>query len=140
VNNKGDAIGAVQHGLEQIHQRFAEYGKTQNIARSMVTGYGEDLIHAAFGLDEGMVETLAHFRAAKAFDKDVSFIMDIGGQDMKAIFVRDGFIQDIKINGHVLQAVFLHRVVRAFDGITTTDLQKPRASRLAILAPVVLCS
>src|SRR5512139_2114682 len=45
-----------------------------------------------------MVETLAHFRAAKAFDRDVSFIMDIGGQDMKAIFVKDGFIQDIKIN------------------------------------------
>ena len=98
VNNKGDAIGAVQHGLEQIHQRFAEHGKTPAITRSMVTGYGEDLIHSAFGLDEGMVETLAHFRAAKAFDKDVSFIMDIGGQDMKAIFVKDGFIQDIKIN------------------------------------------
>ena len=64
----------------------------------MVTGYGEDLIRAAFGLDDGMVETLAHFRAAKAFDKDVTFIMDIGGQDMKAIFVKDGFIQDIKIN------------------------------------------
>jgi predicted CoA-substrate-specific enzyme activase len=98
VNNKGDAINAVQQGLEQIYQRFADYGTTPAIARSMVTGYGEDLIHAAFGLDDGMVETLAHFRAAKAFDKDVSFIMDIGGQDMKAIFVRDGFIQDIKIN------------------------------------------
>ena len=98
VNNRGDAIGAVQQGLGQIHQRFAKYGKTPYVARSMVTGYGEDLIHSAFGLEEGMVETLAHFRAAKAFDKDVSFIMDIGGQDMKAIFVKDGFIQDIKIN------------------------------------------
>ena len=98
VNNKGDAINAVQQGLGEIHQRFAEYGKSPHITRSMVTGYGEDLIHAAFGLDGGMVETLAHFRAAKAFDKDVSFIMDIGGQDMKAIFVKDGFIQDIKIN------------------------------------------
>ncbi|MBI3151592.1 MAG: 2-hydroxyacyl-CoA dehydratase [Chloroflexi bacterium] len=98
VNNKGDAIHAVQQGLAEVHQRFAEHGKTPHITRSMVTGYGEDLIRAAFGLDEGMVETLAHFRAAKAFDKDVSFIMDIGGQDMKAIFVKDGFIQDIKIN------------------------------------------
>lgn len=98
VNNKGDAIGAVQQGLEQIHQRFAEHDKTPYIIRGTVTGYGEDLIRVAFGLDEGMVETLAHFRAAKAFDKDVSFIMDIGGQDMKAIFVKDGFIQDIKIN------------------------------------------
>jgi len=98
VNNRGDAIGAVQQGLGQIHQQFAEHGKTPYITRSMVTGYGEDLIHSAFGLDEGMVETLAHFRAAKAFDKNVSFIMDIGGQDMKAIFVKEGFIQDIKIN------------------------------------------
>ncbi len=98
VNNRGDAINAVQQGLSEVHQRFAELGKIPQIARSMVTGYGEDLIRAAFGLDEGMVETLAHFRAAKAFDKDVSFIMDIGGQDMKAIFVKDGFIQDIKIN------------------------------------------
>jgi predicted CoA-substrate-specific enzyme activase len=98
VNNHGDAIGAVQQGLEQIRQRFAEFGRFAHITRSMVTGYGEDLIRSAFRLDEGMVETLAHFRAAKAFDRDVSFIMDIGGQDMKAIFVKDGFIQDIKIN------------------------------------------
>jgi predicted CoA-substrate-specific enzyme activase len=98
VNNKGDAITAVQQGLGEVVERFAKHGKTPHITRSMVTGYGEDLIRAAFGLDDGMVETLAHYRAAKAFDKDVSFIMDIGGQDMKAIFVKDGFIQDIKIN------------------------------------------
>lgn len=98
VGNQGDAIGAVQRGLEQAARRFEECGTVPLVARSMVTGYGEDLIRAAFGLDEGMVETLAHFRAAKAFDQDVTFIMDIGGQDMKAIFVRDGFIQDIKIN------------------------------------------
>jgi predicted nucleotide-binding protein (sugar kinase/HSP70/actin superfamily) len=98
VNNKGDAIGAVQQGLSEAYNFFMAHNKTPHIIRSMVTGYGEDLIRAAFGLDDGMVETVAHFRAAKAFNKDVSFIMDIGGQDMKAIFVKDGFIQDIKIN------------------------------------------
>jgi predicted CoA-substrate-specific enzyme activase len=98
VNNKGDAIGAVQNGLDELQRRFGEHGRNLSVSRSMVTGYGEDLIRAAFDLDDGMVETLAHFRAAKAFDKDVTFIMDIGGQDMKAIFVKDGFIQDIKIN------------------------------------------
>lgn len=98
ASNKGDAIGAAQNGLSAAAGRFAEHGRDLRIARSMVTGYGEDLIRAAFGLDGGMVETLAHFRAAKEFDPDVSFIMDIGGQDMKAIFVKDGFIQDIKIN------------------------------------------
>jgi len=64
----------------------------------MVTGYGEDLIRAAFGFDDGMVETLAHYQAAKAFDDKVTFVLDIGGQDMKAIFVKDGFIQNIEIN------------------------------------------
>jgi predicted nucleotide-binding protein (sugar kinase/HSP70/actin superfamily) len=63
-----------------------------------VTGYGEDLIRAAFGMDEGIVETLAHFRAAKAFDPQVTFILDIGGQDMKAIFIKEGQIQNIEIN------------------------------------------
>ena len=69
-----------------------------HIARSVATGYGEDLIRTAFGLDEGIVETVAHFRGAKAFDPDVSFILDIGGQDMKAIFVRDGHIYNIELN------------------------------------------
>lgn len=97
-NNNGDPIGAVKQGFRQIRQRFAEAAHTPRIARSMVTGYGEDLIRAAFNFDAGMVETLAHYRAARAFDPDVSFILDIGGQDMKAIFVQDGHIRSIAIN------------------------------------------
>jgi len=97
-NNGGNAITAVQEGLKRIQELFRSKGKSPQIARSMVTGYGEDLIRAAFGFDDGMVETLAHFKAAKAFNRDVSFILDIGGQDMKAIFVKDGFIQNIEIN------------------------------------------
>ncbi len=98
ANNRGNAIKAVQDGLKEMRARFEEAGKHPGIAKSIVTGYGEDLIRAAYGFDGGMVETLAHFRAAKAFDENVSFILDIGGQDMKAIFVRDGFIQNIEIN------------------------------------------
>jgi len=97
-NNGGNAIQATLAGLQEIRQQFAEHGKPPDIARSIVTGYGEDLIRAAYGFDDGMVETLAHFRAATAFDEEVSFILDIGGQDMKAIFVKDGFIQSIEIN------------------------------------------
>jgi predicted CoA-substrate-specific enzyme activase len=97
-NNNGNAIQAVQRGLEEIRQLFAELPNPPQIVRSTVTGYGEDLIRAAFGCDQGMVETLAHFRAARAFDPQVSFILDIGGQDMKAIFVQDGHIQRIEIN------------------------------------------
>ncbi len=98
ANNGGNAINAVQKGLGELRQLFETQGFLPKIARSTVTGYGEDLIRAAFGMDEGMVETLAHFRAAKAFDKDVTFVLDIGGQDMKALFIKDGHIQNIEIN------------------------------------------
>ncbi len=98
ANNNGNSIQAIQKGLIQLRQSFENLEFTPRIARSMVTGYGEDLIHAAYGMDDGMVETLAHYRAAKAFDKDVSFILDIGGQDMKAIFIKEGQIQNIEIN------------------------------------------
>ena len=63
-----------------------------------MTGYGEDLMRAAFRCDEGVVETLAHFRAAQAFEPRTSFILDIGGQDMKAIFIDQGQIRSIEIN------------------------------------------
>ncbi|MBN2388457.1 MAG: hypothetical protein JXB85_15680 [Anaerolineales bacterium] len=96
ANNAGNAIGAVREGLRQARQQFGTCGP--RVLRSAVTGYGEDLIRAAFGFDDGLVETLAHFRAARAFDEKVTFILDIGGQDMKAIFVQDGRIRNIEIN------------------------------------------
>ena len=96
--NEGNPIRAVQNGLEKLRQMFAGLPRPLKIARCAVTGYGEDLIRAAFDCDQGIVETLAHFRAARAFDPQVSFILDIGGQDMKAIFVRHGHIQSIEIN------------------------------------------
>jgi predicted CoA-substrate-specific enzyme activase len=98
TNNGGDAIGAARDGLEKLRQEFAACDQPPRIVRSAATGYGEDLVRTAFGLDEGIVETVAHFRGAKAFDPDVSFILDIGGQDMKAIFVRDGYICNIELN------------------------------------------
>lgn len=68
------------------------------IAAAVATGYGEDLIRAAFDLETGVVETVAHWRAAAECDENVSFILDIGGQDMKAIFVEGGGIRRIEIN------------------------------------------
>jgi predicted CoA-substrate-specific enzyme activase len=96
--NDGNPIGAVQSGLERLRRLLDSLPRPPMIVRSAVTGYGEDLIRAAFGCDQGIVETLAHFRAARAFDPQVSFILDIGGQDMKAIFVQDGHVQRIEIN------------------------------------------
>ncbi len=97
-NNRGDPIGAVKTGLEGLISEAEKSGVKIDIASSCVTGYGEDLIKAAYGMDIGMVETLAHFRAAREFIDGTSFILDIGGQDMKAIFIHGGIINDIEIN------------------------------------------
>lgn len=69
-----------------------------HIARSCSTGYGEALMKAAFHLDEGEVETIAHYRAASFFEPEVDCILDIGGQDMKCIRIKDGAVDTILLN------------------------------------------
>ncbi len=68
------------------------------IASSAVTGYGEDLIQNAFRVDHGLVETVAHFTAAKRFMPDVDFVIDIGGQDIKCFKIRNGAVDNIFLN------------------------------------------
>ncbi|WP_277301673.1 acyl-CoA dehydratase activase-related protein [Veillonella montpellierensis] len=68
------------------------------IAHTGVTGYGEAFLKRALGIDVGEVETMAHYRAAREFCPDVTFILDIGGQDMKCCKVKDGYIEDITLN------------------------------------------
>ncbi|MBR6483460.1 MAG: 2-hydroxyacyl-CoA dehydratase, partial [Clostridiales bacterium] len=68
------------------------------IGYSCVTGYGESIIKAALGIDAGEIETMAHFRSAKFFCPDVDFIIDIGGQDMKCMRIRNGVIDSIMLN------------------------------------------
>lgn len=96
--NGGHAIETVAEGLNELKEQCAAHHTTLNIKGSCSTGYGEDLIKAAFQLNTGIVETIAHYVAAHYLDKDVSFILDIGGQDMKAIFVDNGIINRIEIN------------------------------------------
>lgn len=96
--NKGNPIEAVEEGLKGLQKSCAESGTELCIKGSCSTGYGEDLIKAAFQLGGGIVETIAHYMAAHYLDPEVSFILDIGGQDMKAIFVTDGIIDRIEIN------------------------------------------
>lgn len=96
--NGGHAIETVAEGLNQLKEQCRQSQTILNIQGSCSTGYGEDLIKAAFQLDGGIVETMAHYMAAHYLDKDVSFILDIGGQDMKAIFVEEGIIKRIEIN------------------------------------------
>lgn len=96
--NKGNPIEAVEEGLKRLLATAAERGASLNVTGSCSTGYGEDLIKAAFQLGGGVVETIAHYMAAHYLDPAVSFILDIGGQDMKAIFVDNGVIDRIEIN------------------------------------------
>lgn len=96
--NGGNPIEAVEKGLKQLQEECLKRGTRLNIKGSCSTGYGEDLIKSAFQLNTGIVETIAHYVAASYLNKDVSFILDIGGQDMKAIFVNKGIIDRIEIN------------------------------------------
>ena len=96
--NRGHAIETVAEGLNLLRNQCQEHHTQLNIQGSCSTGYGEDLIKAAFQLNAGIVETIAHYVAAHQLDPEVSFILDIGGQDMKAIFVDEGIINRIEIN------------------------------------------
>lgn len=96
--NGGHAIETVSEGLNLLKTQCEAHHTTLCIKGSCSTGYGEDLIKAAFQLNAGIVETIAHYVAAHYLDPEVSFIIDIGGQDMKAIFVHQGIIDRIEIN------------------------------------------
>ncbi|MBP5259476.1 MAG: hypothetical protein J6Z12_02425 [Paludibacteraceae bacterium] len=95
--NKGDSFNTFYEGLRRMHESLPDPDRIQIVA-SCSTGYGENLLRSAFNLDYGIVETMAHFSAARYVDPEVSFVLDIGGQDMKAIFVEHGSIRRIEIN------------------------------------------
>ncbi len=94
-SNRGDPVGIVREQLEKIYELC---GGRVSICGSAVTGYGEELIKAAFGVDRGVVETIAHYTAAKYFCPQVDFILDIGGQDIKCFKIKNGAIDSIMLN------------------------------------------
>jgi len=96
--NNGDPIAAVQKGLTQFAFDCQANGSNPKIMGSCSTGYGEDLIRAAFKLGNGIIETIAHYLAARKINPQVSFILDIGGQDMKAIFIENNVLSRMEIN------------------------------------------
>lgn len=100
TNNEGNTLGKIHQALKDFYTENKDVllNRNFNITASAVTGYGEDLVKAALGIDYGIVETLAHFSAAKFLNPKVDFIMDIGGQDMKAIFIQGGVINRIELN------------------------------------------
>ena len=100
VGNGGNTLEKIHAALKQFHDDNIDVINNKNlkISASAVTGYGEDLVKAALSIDYGIVETLAHFSAAQYLNPNVDFIMDIGGQDMKAIFIQNGVINRIELN------------------------------------------
>ena len=94
-SNLGNPVAIV---LEQLKEIYRLCGNRIAIRGAAVTGYGEDLIKNAFSCDAGLVETVAHYNAARHFNPDVDFIIDIGGQDMKCFKVRNGAVDSILLN------------------------------------------
>lgn len=94
-SNKGDPLEVLKTELEKLYLLM---GDKIVIAGSVVTGYGEELVRSAFNVDEGFVETLAHYTAGKYFNPNVDYILDIGGQDIKCFKIRKNAIDNINLN------------------------------------------
>ncbi len=94
-NNHGSPLATAIRAMNEIRKQLPE--KAQ-IVYSCSTGYGEALLKAAFLLDEGEVETISHYYAAAFFEPDVDCILDIGGQDMKCIRIKNGTVDSVQLN------------------------------------------
>ncbi len=94
-NNNGNPLSTATLAIQEIHSLLPEGA---HIVHSCSTGYGEALLKAAFLLDEGEVETVAHYYAAAFFNPEVDCILDIGGQDMKCIKIKDQTVDSVQLN------------------------------------------
>ena len=94
-NNHGNPLGTSIRAIQEIYSKLPD---SAQIAWSCSTGYGEALIKAALMLDEGEVETISHYYAAAFFDPEVDCILDIGGQDMKCIKIKNGTVDSVQLN------------------------------------------
>ena len=94
-NNNGSPLNTVKLAMKEIQDILPE---DVQIVRSCSTGYGEALMKSAFMLDEGEVETVAHYYAAAFFEPDVDCILDIGGQDMKCIKIKNNTVDSVQLN------------------------------------------
>ena len=123
ASNEGEPLAIARDALIALRDRYASAGIQLDIAGVGVTGYGEDLFASAFSADCHTVETVAHVRAARAFVPDASFILDIGGQDMKAMWVEDGIVRDIVVNEACSSGCgsFLENFAQSL-GIQTSDI------------------
>ena len=93
-SNKGNPVVAVRNYLTDFYTKYPHC----RLLAGAVTGYGEELIRHGFGVDYGIVETMAHFYAAQYLEPEVDFILDIGGQDMKCIKIKNGVVDNVMLN------------------------------------------
>ena len=94
-SNEGNPLKVVIKSMNELYSLMPD---GVNIKNACVTGYGEGLIKEALAVDLGYVETVAHYKAAAFFKEDVDFIIDIGGQDMKCLRIKDGVIDSVLLN------------------------------------------
>lgn len=97
-SNSGKPLEMAGKFLDEFFALAKSKGASVEILSSASTGYGEDLIRAAFNLDCGIVETMAHLQGAMWIDEGASFVLDIGGQDMKSIFVENKAVKNVELN------------------------------------------
>lgn len=99
---RGDALATATEELLDFNRSLPHvYGTDETtawVAHATATGYGEDLLRAALGIDSGIVETTAHARAAMELVPDATFVLDIGGQDMKALWIKNGMVSNAILN------------------------------------------
>lgn len=94
-NNMGSPMEILLREMKELYKKM---GEKIVIKGSCVTGYGEELIKSGFNIDYGIVETVAHYKGAKHFLPNVDFILDIGGQDMKCLKIKNGVITSVLLN------------------------------------------
>jgi predicted CoA-substrate-specific enzyme activase len=107
INQEGDILysyygknegSPITCGINILRELYSQLPKDAFIANACTTGYGELLLKTAFRISEGEIETIAHYKAANYFSPGVDFIIDIGGQDMKCMKIKNGVIDSIMLN------------------------------------------
>ena len=133
--NEGDPVGAAVRILSELREQMPA---TARIRRTCVTGYGEGLVRAALRAEDGEVETMAHFRAADHLCPGVTSLIDIGGQDMKYLRIKDRAVDSIAVNEACSSGC--GSFLQTFAASMNTDIRAFAADAVRAGAPVDLGS
>lgn len=135
AGNQGDPVAAAIRIVQDVWEQLPP---AAHIARACVTGYGEGLVQAALHIDDGEIETMAHFRAAEYVSPGVTSVIDIGGQDMKYLRIRNGVVDSIAVNEACSSGC--GSFLQTFAATMGTDIETFAQQALAAPEPVDLGS